>query len=153
MSDTEEEILLMLVPDQKQVFPFVASGMNVTFGTPKTVLEEFGSAIFLDQSGFLFSIESAEFVNNTFLTRLKTRFGEPKATLITVQTKQVNISFDAFISTLLDCIKSFYDEEDDWWLLNTPYTEVEKTILTAKTFKDLHATMNFPEPYVCLDAL
>lgn len=153
MSDVEEELLLMVVPDLKQVFPFVASGMNVTFGDPETVLEEFGSAIFLDQSGFLFSIESAEFVNNTFLTRLKTRFGEPKATPITLQTKQVNISFDAFVTTLLGCIKSFYDEDDDWWLLNTSYAEVEKTITATKTLTELHAVMNFPEPYVCLDAL
>ncbi len=113
-----EEILLMIVPERRQVFPFVTSGLNVTFGPPKTVIEEFGAAIFLKKSGFLFSIESAEFV-----------------------------------STLLTCIKSFYDQDDDWGILNTPYAEVEKTVSATKTFTELHAIMDFPEADLCLDAL
>ena len=148
---------ISLLVDQKkgQLFPFSPRGFTVTNAPVSKVHKRNADVIFLDDSGQLKQISNITLTRDMPTTRLGLWLAIPAA--MTVTLTPVDMPFQTFRDILLDALKRhrevFGEDDELWWIVNTPLEEVTAKILTTNDYAELYAIMDFPRDEDCLDLL
>ena len=148
---------LMVDPVGDQIFPVSSRAFEVITAPRDRVLARNCVALFLGQEGKVWRIEGIEPKSQGIWAKLRPWLGLPvSADFALVEVEDENLLVD-MQTMLLDAVMYTRErqgvEEDDWWALTAPISDVRAAIAGAKDLGDLFSRIPMPADDDCLNLL